>query len=275
VIELKPDVKRATSTACAAAASIQAMADPRASARKPFLQGSNRDPTKTWVEELFEDKKLAKIEALCEQALKKDPACTPALIWQARLARQRNDLDTAIERLTLAVAGDRQSGEAHYELAATHARKGNKAEMLAQLGAAIRCNNLYASVADAPAFAAFQHDPDLGALTDALPSDPVLRPLFEKLSRGRFYDVYREGLRLLDEGHPPRVAIVDAVEHALEMISSDLQEHGDDNLELYGGDAHDVAFFESEYARIQALAATVRTSGEKSDEFARFRAQRL
>jgi len=64
-------------------------------------------------------------------------------------------------------------------------------------------------------------------------------------------------------------------EHAIEAIVSDLDEHGQANLALWGDDQRDEAYFRSELARTRAIIVSIRgKDGSPSSEMQRFRRMR-
>jgi tetratricopeptide (TPR) repeat protein len=223
------------------------------------------------VDDHVEKKRFDKVEALCARALQLDPFSAPALLTQARLVQLRGKGGDVHDLLSRAVRDEPTAPEAHYALAAFLASQGDRQRALELLGRAIELNARRAGLGgyhqralEDPAFGALRADPELLVLCDPLPSEVPLRRIYELLQAGRHFDAYQAGLQLAGSEHHD--AALDAVEAALEAIVSDLQEHGDANLESYGGGSHDCGFFLLELERIRSL----RQGRPRSEAFERF-----
>jgi hypothetical protein len=164
--------------------------------------------------------------------------------------------------LKRALALDAVDPETHYLLARLLARLGKKAPALKHLGQAIeRASDLAVRqmARFEPDFDGLRDDADFLALTDTLPTDPALRPLYEALDAGEAekalalaqtlvdtvaqpLDVlypWREALELsLDEGRGDEAALVQQLDEVQARI--DALEDEDAVSEVYArftGDA--------------------------------------
>lgn len=107
-------------------------------------------------------------------------------------------------------------------------------------------------------FEPFYDDPAFLSLLD-LPSRPNLeKPFYDMvryLSSGRSFQAYELAKSYLDEKGPSEkngasdevLSALDAIVRALEIITEDLDEHGDANLDYHGAGKVSVATFHSEY----------------------------
>lgn len=233
------------------------------------------------AEQLVREGQTSRALTLADSVLEHSP---PLQIWHRCRAHKLRSLamwhdgrrDEAVVEMRRAVDLQPTYATGHYNLAAFAAHRGDKAELLARLAQAITHGakqyvmDYRPIIRDDPDFDGFRSDPDFQALVDTLPKDPTLRSVYQHLQDDEPYEAWKRGAEVLEQA-ADRLAVLQAMEAALESICSDLDEHGEVNLQLYGAGAHSVEFFTQSLSDVQRRLKEARAAGQRSTVFRTFR----
>lgn len=186
----------------------------------------------------------------------------------------------AIASMKQAVTVYPEYASGYYNLACLQAQLGDKGGMLHSLEQCIKfglseCVYDYRpQILEDEDFEPFRADPDFIALCDRLPKDPLLRKVYQLLQDDEPghdpYLAYQVGEEVLPQVSD-KLAVLEAMEYALDSIVSDLDEHGEVNLELYGDGTQTIEFFRQQQQQVYERVRAVKRTGTRSYVFKIFR----
>ncbi|MBD3277919.1 MAG: hypothetical protein GF388_06445 [Candidatus Aegiribacteria sp.] len=179
-----------------------------------------------------------------EEALESSPKLSRAHKYIGLALFFKGDSINAIKHLKLACEINPKYASSWFNLACIYAQTEQKSLMMHALGEAIVWGlreytvDYREKALNDPDFAYYLHDEEFMALCSPVPED--IEQVYRALNLWEFDDVISRGKLILQkENISDELAVVDAIRYAAESIVSDLEEHGDVNLDLYEGDSLD------------------------------------
>jgi tetratricopeptide (TPR) repeat protein len=211
--------------------------------------------------------------ALAKKALEVDPECDQAeKVWGLAM-HFKGDTPEGITHLYRAVRFNPKYATGWYNLACIHAQGKEKSLMLKALAEAINwgkseyCMDYRKSAMDDKDFENFRNDADFLALVFPVP--PMLKELYLAVWANEGDKILELGEKLLKDQKADKLAILEAMRYGAEIISSDLDEHGEVNLSLY--EHEDKKYYDDLYKELDKKVLKLRAEGVKSDIWLKFK----
>jgi len=185
----------------------------------------------------------------------------------------KGDTPAGIVHLNRAVRFNPKYATGWYNLACIHAKIGEKPLMLKALSEAIAwgkseyCMDYRKSAMDDKDFENFRNDEDFLALVFPVP--PVLKELYLAVWANEGDTILELGDKLLKDKKADKLAVLEAMRYGAEIISSDLDEHGDVNLTLYKHE--DKKYYDDLYKELDKKVLKLRADGSVSEVWLKFK----
>ncbi len=237
---------------------------------------SNKDDARAIADkgtEALYDHKWDEAIALAKKALEVDPESDQAeKVWGLAL-HFKGDTPEGITHLYRAVRFNPKYATGWYNLACIHAKTGEKALMLKALseasvwGKSEYCMDYRKSAMEDKDFDEFRNDTDFLALVFPVP--PQLKELYLAVWANKGDTILDLGEKLLKDMTADKLAVLEAMHYGAEIISSDLDEHGDVNLTLYKHE--DKKYYDELFKDLEKKIAKLRAEGVKSDVWLKFK----